>query len=156
MRKGLLVIATTIAAGGATAIPASASMSPLATTAPPPPRLGAYVGHTSQALPFSLRVARTRTMLSKAHFDFRLHCADHRTLLFTVSPIVTGHPWRLNVAGGTGFTHVFHDTTGERYWIRGRFENHGTVRGRLWTRWRSPHNGMCRSGRLAWHASLTH
>lgn len=156
MRKGLLVIAITIAAGGAVALPAWASMSPTATTTPPPPRAGAYVGRTSQGPRFSLRVARTRTMLSSAHFGFHVRCSDHRLLRFTVSPIVSGHPWRLNVAEGTGFTHVFHDTTGERYWIRGRFESHGRVTGILWTNWRSPHNGMCRSGRVAWHASLTH
>lgn len=156
MRKDLWVMATTVAAGGAIAAPAWAGKSPTATTAPPPPRAGAYVGRSSQGLRFSVSVAPSRTLLSAARFGFRVHCADHRTLQFSVSPIVKGQPWGLNIAGGTGFTHAFHDTSGEHYWIRGRFMATGTVTGMLSTSWHSPHNGLCRSGRVAWHASLGH
>jgi hypothetical protein len=156
MRKGLWVIATAVAAGGAITAPAWAQSSPNASTAPPPPHAGSYRGSTSQGLSFSVNVAKSRTLLSTARFGFRVHCADHRTLQFSVSPIVAQQPWRLNTTGGTGFTHTFHDTTGERYWIRGRFTGTGKVSGTLSTSWHSPHNGMCRSGSLAWHASLTH
>ena len=155
MRKGLWVIATTIAAGGAIAGPAWAGLSPTATTAPPPPHAGVYTGRTSQGLRFSVSVAKSRTILSTARFGFRVHCADRRTLQFSVSPIVSDHPWRLNTADGIGFTRTFHDTTGEQYWIRGRFTGTGTVTGTLSTSWHSPNNGVCRSGRLAWHASLS-
>ena len=155
MRKGLWVIATTIAAGGAIAAPAWAG-SPTATTAPPPPHAGAYSGRTSQGLRFSLSVARSRTLLSTARFGFRVHCADHRTLEFSVSPIVSDQPWRLNTADGIGFTRSFQDTTGEQYWISGRFSAAGKATGTLSTSWHSPHDGLCRSGRLAWHASLSH
>ena len=154
MRKGLWVIATTAAASGAIAAPAWAGNSPTATTAPPPPHSGAYLGRTSQGLRFSVSVAPSRTLLSSAGFGFRVHCADHRTLQFSVSPIATTQPWRLNTADGTGFTRTFRDTSGERYWIHGRFTATGTVTGTLSTNWRSPHNGMCRSGRLTWHARL--
>src|SRR5579875_1225606 len=155
MIKGLAsaaaVIGTTAVAVVGVADTSWAS-APTATTAPPPPKAGSYVGSTSQRLGFSLRVAPTRTMLSHARFSFHLRCADHRTLLFVVSPILARQPWRLNASGGTGFVHTFHDTTGERYWIRGRFGTHGSVRGTLWTSWHSPHDGMCRSGRVDWHA----
>jgi hypothetical protein len=156
MRKGLWVIATTIAAGGAIAGPAWAGKSPTATTAPPPPHAGAYVGRTSQGLRFSVSVAQSRTQLSTANFGFRVRCADHRMLQFSVSPIVNADPWGLNSSGGTGFTRAFHDTSGEHYWIHGRFTGSGTVSGTLSTSWHSPHNGVCRSGRLDWHASLGH
>jgi hypothetical protein len=152
MRNGLLVIAAAVATGVTVAAPAWSS--PTATTAPPPPRAGAYVGRTSQALPFSLRVASSRRVLSAAKFGFRVHCAHHRTLQFTVSPIVAGRPWRLNADSRAGFTRAFHDTTGERYWIQARFTGTGTVTGTLSTMWHSPHDGLCRSGPVAWHASL--
>ena len=155
MRKGLWVIATALAAAGTIAAPAWAGSSPHASTAPPPPRAGSYSGWTSQGLRFSVNVARSRTTLSTARFGFRVHCSDHRTLQFSVSPIIARQPWRLNTAGGTGFSRSFRDTTGERYWIRGRFSATGKVTGTLSTSWHSPHNGLCRSGRLAWHASLS-
>ncbi len=156
MRKGLWVMATTVAVGGAIAAPAWAGKSPMATTALPPPHAGVYVGRTSQGLRFAVSVAQSRTTLSMASFGFRVHCADHRTLQFSVSPIVNADPWRLNTTGGTGFTRAFHDTSGEHYWIHGRFTGTGSVTGTLSTSWHSPHNGVCRSGRLAWHASLRH
>jgi hypothetical protein len=155
MQKGLWVIATTIAVGGAIAAPAWAAISPTATTAPVPPRAGAYHGHTSQGLHFSVSVAKSRTVLSTARFGFRVRCSDHHTLQFSVAPIVAQQPWGLNASDGTGFTRTFHDTTGEQYWIRGRFSGTGTVTGTLSTSWHSPHNGVCRSGRLAWRATLS-
>ena len=126
---------------------------PTATTSPPPPKAGSYVGSTSQGLPLSLRVAANRKRLSGAHLRFRMRCADHRTLEFIVSPILARQPWRLNASDGTGFTRAFRDTTGERYWIRGRFIASGKVSGTLSTSWRSPHDGMCRSGPLSWQAT---
>ncbi|MGH2909645.1 MAG: hypothetical protein ACRDK8_10150 [Solirubrobacteraceae bacterium] len=134
----------------------SRAATPTATTAPPPPRAGVYSGHTSQGLGFSVRVAHTRTLLASARFAFRVHCADHRTLWFTVSPIVARQPWHLNSAAGAGFTHAFHDTSGERYWISGRFTGSGMAKGTLSTSWRSPHNGICHSGSLQWYAGLAH
>jgi len=156
MRKGLLSIVAAIAAGAVITTPTWAAASPTATTAPPAPRAGAYDGRTSQGLRFSLRVANSRKMLSMARFGFRLHCANHRTLLFTVSPIVAADPWRLNVAKGTGFTRTFRDTTGERYTVTGRFGGNGAVAGTLSTTWHSPRDGLCTSGRLDWHARLAH
>ncbi|HLI59703.1 MAG TPA: hypothetical protein VKV21_08555 [Solirubrobacteraceae bacterium] len=157
MSKGLAAaaaaIGATVAVAASVADPGFAAV-PTATTAPPPPKAGSYAGTTTQRLGFSLRVAPTRTMLSHARFGFRVRCADRRTLLFSVSPILAGRPWRLNGSGGTGFTHTFRDTTGERYWIRGRFGTHGTVRGTLSTWWRSPRHGICRSGRVDWSARL--
>ena len=154
MRKRQWAITTATAIAGAIITSTSSAAAPLATTAPPPPRAGAYAGHTSQGLRFSLRVSAMRTALSAGSFGFRLHCADHRTLLFSVSPILTGHAWKLNASGGTGFTHSFRDTTAERYWMRGRFGARGTVTGTLSTSWRSPRDGLCRSGRITWRATL--
>jgi hypothetical protein len=158
MIKGLAAAAAAIGTSAVAAVGVadpSWAAAPTATTGPPPPRAGGYIGSTSQGLGFSLRVADTRTLLTRARFGFRVHCANRRTLRFVVSPILAHRPWRLNAFGGTGFTHTFHDTTGERYWITGRFGMHGTVRGTLWTSWRSPHDGMCRSGRVDWHAGRT-
>jgi hypothetical protein len=131
MRKGPWTIAAAIAAGAVITTPTWAAASPTATTAPPPPRAGAYDGRTSQGLRISLLVANSRKTLSTVKFGFRLHCADHRTLLFTVSPIVAKYPWRLNFAKGTGFSRTFRDTTGERYTVTGRRARsrpHGTPR----------------------------
>jgi hypothetical protein len=154
MRKGPWTIAAAIAAGAVITTPTWAAASPTATTAPPPPRAGAYDGRTSQGLRISLLVANSRKTLSTVKFGFRLHCADHRTLLFTVSPIVAKYPWRLNFAKGTGFSRTFRDTTGERYTVTGRFGGSGAVAGTLSTTWHSPRDGLCTSGRLDWHARL--
>jgi hypothetical protein len=153
MRKWLGIIAAAIVTGAAVITSTSSAATPTASTVPPPPHAGTYQGRTSQGLRFSLRVADTQTLLSAAKFGFRIRCANKRTLLFTVSPVVAGDPWQLNLAGGTGFTRTFRDTSGERYWIRGRFGNRGSVTGTLWTSWNSPHDGVCRSGRLTWHAT---
>ena len=156
MRKGLWVITIAAAVGATVTTPAWAGLAPTATTAPVPPRAGTYAGQTSQGLRFSVRVSTSRTTLSAARFGFRVHCKNHRTLLFSVSPIVAGQPWKLNTTDGMGFSRTFHDTSGEHYWIHGRFTPAGAVTGTLSTSWRSPHNGMCRSGRLRWQARLKH
>jgi hypothetical protein len=155
MRQGPWVIAMAIGIGATVMTSSSVAASPTASTVPPRPQAGVYHGRTSQGLSFSVRVANTRMLLSTARFGFRLHCAGNRTLLYTVSPIVAGQPWRLNTAAGRGFTRTFHDTTGERYWIRGLFGPRGSVRGTLWTSWHSPHDGMCRSGWVTWSAVRT-
>ncbi len=126
---------------------------PTATTAPPAPRPGTYVGRTGQGLAITLRVARSRRSLTSLTVGFRLRCSHDRAPRFIVSPILAGYPWRLNAGRGLGFTRSFVDTTGERYRLAATFDG-GIASGTLRSSWHSSRYGACTTGLVRWRARL--
>jgi secreted trypsin-like serine protease len=134
------------------------SPAPVPTSSPaatlPTPLAGKYRGKTSQRWPVSLRVASNQQTLTAITFSFGLVCSKRdRHLSYSYTPVGPGHsPWKLNAAGGLGFSDSFLDATGTRYHMAGTFDTTGAISGTLSIVWQTHRYGTCKSGEITWRA----
>ncbi|MFZ0385290.1 MAG: serine protease [Solirubrobacteraceae bacterium] len=106
------------------------------------PAAGVYLGGSREG-PDRVRVAASRTKVSALALTFRLRCTRHRPVSQAISTKafkLTGLRFSLNLV-----RHAH-----EHVRILGRFTTGGTVKGTLRTSWRTPADGICRSGRVHW------